>query len=382
MGFVSSNSWRLIGGAIAAIFLLNHLYLSDGSRPHRSIRSSMRYGASWRFKIPSWAKSEVPQDRLGFMPLSEDVDAMCKHHHWTPYQDRFHRRKIYDLIMVNDELDALLIRMGEMDQVDYFVIVESDLTFSDKPKPLHVAENWDLFAEHHSRMILHTLNTTGQTFEDTWGREKFTRNSMFDQVFPLLQDEQIATHGDVIIVADVDEIIRPEVLTALRNCEIPKRVRFQTHLYYYSFQWMPSNGEHEWRHPEATYYDGLTDTIRPDDLRYGQADINVYSAGWSCSYCFSRLQDIVNKVKSFSHQEMNKPEFTTPSKILQRVRMGQDMFDRGQLFRIDNNKDVPGFVVRNAEQFRYMLDRDSDDGGFVDAWDLVDAGDEAGLLSV
>jgi Glycosyltransferase family 17 len=39
---------------------------------------------------------------------------------------------------VNDELDALETRMGEMDQVNYFVIVESETTFSNKQKPLYL----------------------------------------------------------------------------------------------------------------------------------------------------------------------------------------------------------------------------------------------------
>jgi beta-1,4-mannosyl-glycoprotein beta-1,4-N-acetylglucosaminyltransferase len=368
------NVGRLVIGVVAFIIIFK-LFLGGGSSgSYGSSHGSSSWRSTWRLKIPSWAKHEVPQDRLGFMPLDETVEEMCAHYRWRPYPDRFHRRKIYDLIMMNDEFDALSLRMGEMgDQVDYFVVVESDLTFSDNEKPLHVLENWDAFSEFHHKMIRHTLNLTGKDFGgDAWGRESFSRNAMFDQVFPTLEDEQIATHGDVLIVGDVDEVVRPEVLTALRNCEIPRRVKLWTRFYYYSFQWLHPEGHAEWGHPDATFFDGLNDTVLPQDLRGGGTDVDVYSAGWHCSYCFSKLQDIVNKVKSFSHQEMNTPDFTSPAKILQRVRFGRDMFDRGNLYRIDNNRDVPGFVVRNADKFGYMLDRDAEDGGFEDAWDLLD----------
>lgn len=309
---------------------------------------------------------------MGFMPLGEEVEAMCAHYRWKPFPDRYHRRKIYDLIMVNDELDALALRMGEMDQVDYFVVVESDLTFSDNPKPLYVQENYDLFSKYHHKMIVHTLNMTGQTFGDAWSRESFSRNAMFNQVFPIMENEMIPTHGDVMIVGDVDELVRPEILTTLRNCEFPAKVKLWTRFYYYSFQWLHPEGHAEWGHPDVTFFQGWNLTIPPQDLRGARPDIDVYSAGWHCSYCFSRLKDIVNKVSSFSHQEMNTPDFTSPRKILDRVRFGRDMFDRGNLYRIDNNKDVPGYVVRHPDQYGYMLDRDAEDGNFVDAWDLIE----------
>lgn len=364
---------------IVGFIILFKLFFSGGTN-HSSSR--VWRGSNWQLKIPTWAKHEVEQDQLGFMPLDETVEEMCAHYRWVPYKDRYHRRKVYDLILVNDELDTLLLRMGEMDQVDYFVILESDVTFTDLPKPLHVAENWDMFAEHHHRMIRRTLNLTGQEFGDQWARERFNRNAMFDQVFLTLEDEEIAQHGDVIIVADVDELVRPPVLTALRNCEIPKRVQLWTRFFYYSYQWLQPESHSNWPHPDATYFDGMDNTIRPDSLRYppaGEKLSEIWDAGWHCSYCFDSLAKIANKLVSFSHKEYSGPEYTNPSKVLQRVRMGKDMFGRGDgdLHRVDNNKDVPGYLVRNAEKYAYMLDRDSENAGFEDAWELIEAEEAA-----
>src|SRR4051794_40531365 len=85
----------------------------------------------------------------------------------------------------NTELEWLEIRMGQMhEQVDYFVILESDLTFTDEPKPLYVRENWDRFKKYHHKMIIHTLEIEGATFTDTWSRETYSRNAMFNQVIP------------------------------------------------------------------------------------------------------------------------------------------------------------------------------------------------------
>lgn len=273
--------------------------------------------------------------------------------------------------------------MGEMaSEVDYFVIVESSVTFSDLPKPLHVRESWERFRPWHDKMILHTINATnptGKKFADAWERERFNRNAMFDQVFPGLTGEQKAWPGDVIIVGDVDELVRPEVLGMLRNCDFPKRTRLHTTIYYYSFQWISQgHGHGDWDHPDATYFDGFKNTLLPQALRDEGTEAEVWSAGWHCSFCFDLLEDIVTKVKSYSHQEMNRPEILDPKAIFQRVTNGEDMFGRmwSDCHRVENNVDVPGYLQRNSERFKYALDRDAEDGNFVDFWDILQQGDE------
>jgi beta-1,4-mannosyl-glycoprotein beta-1,4-N-acetylglucosaminyltransferase len=220
-------------------------------------------------------------------------------------------------------------------------------------------------------MILHTLNETGQTFPDAWSRESFSRNAMFDQVFPsLAKDEEKAPNsGDVIIVGDVDELVRPSVLSVLRNCAFPARLRLHTKIYYYSFQWLSQGrGFGDWDHPDATFYTDYATTIRPQSLRDEAAEGEVWDAGWHCSFCMPSLADIVKKIMSFSHTEMNRPEIVDPKSILQRVRMGLDVFARGRsdCHRVDDNRDVPAFLLRNRERFAYALDRDPVHGNFVD----------------
>ena len=338
------------------------------------ILSSHPSAPSWRsYSFSSFSHDAATSGPNGFMPVGSELEDMCMRYRWKPFPDRYHHRKIYDLILVNDELDALELRLSQMQQVDYFVIVESTTTFSDNEKPLYVQENISRYRKFHNKMILHTLNTTGQDFgSDAWARETFSRNAMFQQVFPTLTMAQTPTHGDAIIVGDVDELVRPEVLTALRNCDFPRRVKLWTRFYYYSFQWLCPEGHSEWGHPDVTFFDGFEETVLPQDLRSGPGTVSeVYSAGWHCSYCFRTLAEIVSKIQSFSHQEMNTPDFTDPRKILERVRTGRDMFARWDMYRIENNVDVPESVVKERTKWGFMLNRDGEDAGFEDAWEFV-----------
>jgi beta-1,4-mannosyl-glycoprotein beta-1,4-N-acetylglucosaminyltransferase len=56
--------------------------------------------------------------------------------------------------MINNEIDWLEIRLDTMAKhVDYFVILESTVTFTGLEKPLTLKANWDRFARFHKQMI-------------------------------------------------------------------------------------------------------------------------------------------------------------------------------------------------------------------------------------
>ncbi|KAL8705131.1 MAG: hypothetical protein Q9201_001734 [Fulgogasparrea decipioides] len=318
-------------------------------------------------------------DLHGFMS-TDQAQHYCETRRWKPYPYRNRRRKIYDLFIISSELDWLEIRMGELyKDVDYFVIVEAATTFTDAPKPLHVQENWARYRPFHSKMIHHVLNDSGVQFDGTWARESFSRNAMFDQVIPFLDDEKAAGLGDVILVSDVDEIPRPDTLRALRNCDFPRRLTLRSHFYYYGFQWLHRGDQ--WPHPQATFFEGPDHTVKPEDLRgTNDPEADLWNAAWHCSYCFGKLQDLVDKVQSFSHSELNRPEFIDRAKILYRVRHGVDMFDRDEekFDRVDNNKDIPRYLLENEDRFGYVLDRDPASGNFED-FEESDTFEEGGM---
>lgn len=248
----------------------------------------------------------------------------CNNYRLDPFpRDRVRSRKIYDLLLINTELEILDVRMGQMASgVDYFVILESDRTFTDRAKPLHVQENWTRFQAHHSQMIRRTMDLTTGDFSGKWDREHVSRNAMYSQVIPFLTGQEEAHTDDVLLVSDVDEFFKPETLKIFRNCIIPDKVTTQSDLFYYSFQWV---NEYNWMHPQATIYRGK-DTVLPQDLRgHGTDHMVLRDSAWHCSYCFPTVAEIVKKITSFSHTEFDKPEFKDPVKIVERVRNGRDM---------------------------------------------------------
>ncbi|KAI8629351.1 glycosyltransferase family 17 protein [Xylariaceae sp. FL1651] len=306
------------------------------------------------------------------------VQSLCRQHGWNPYKGT-HDRKVYDLIMINTELDWLEIRLNSTyHYVDYFVIVESDKTFTNHDKPLVIKENMDRFSAYSDKIIYHQLEIPDGFHSDranpAWAWEDLQRNAMYEQVLPRLTGRKAPVDGDVLVVADVDELVRPETMVVLRACAFPRRLTLRSHFYYYSFQYMHKGTQ--WSHPQATYYQGWR-TILPVNLRNSDGGLqplirlekgDLWSAGWHCSTCFSTIGEVLTKLASFSHVSLNQDVYRDRDRIADRVRRGKDLWDReGQEYdRVENNKDVPKLLLSEPDRFSYLLNRDGPTAGFQD----------------
>lgn len=307
-----------------------------------------------------------------------ETRGLCRQHGWTPFRNPA-GRKVYDLIMINTELDWLDIRLNTTyPYVDHFVIVESKKTFTNRDKPLVIKDNLDRFSAYRDKIIYHELEIPDGFHSDranpSWAFEDLQRDAMYKQVFPRLKGSKAPVSGDVIIVADVDEIVRPETLVVLKACNFPRRLTLRSHFYYYSFQYLHKGTQ--WAHPQATYYQGWR-TIPPVNLRNSDGGLqpliklekgDLWSAGWHCSTCFSTVNEVLTKLSSFSHIWLNQEVFRDRDRIADHVRSGKDLWDReGEEYeRIENNNDIPTALLGNPEKFSYLLNRDGPNAGFED----------------
>lgn len=318
---------------------------------------------------------------------ADDAEFVCKSVGFTPYGEQ---RKVYDLIMFSTELDWLEIRLHTLDPfVDFFVIIESPTTFTGADKPLILREHWDRFLPFWHKIIYREIHDP-LTSMRTWDHEDYLRNSLLYAIFPDLKGEEMPYRGDVLIVSDMDELLRPETMLLLRHCNFPARLTLRSQFFYYSFQYR-HRGE-QWAHPQATIYGGsVENTVAPNDLRMDLIGPGLlqypyryfrrfwdrgtlWNAGWHCSSCFSTIAEFQMKMHSFSHQSWNTEYNRLPETIAERVKNGEDLFGRpGEEYeKIEKNEDLPSYVLqqfRDMGRFRYMVDRSDSHAGFED-WDL------------
>jgi beta-1,4-mannosyl-glycoprotein beta-1,4-N-acetylglucosaminyltransferase len=344
-----------------------HYFSSQASEAHSITSSSIEFERTHQL------------NRNGFLDLP-DAKQLCSAHRWNPYKKREERRKVYDLFMINDELDWLEIRLRTLySSVDYFVILESNVTFTKLLKPIILKEQLGTprFKEWADKIIYKQVENMPMDAKRTWDLEDWQRNAMFTQTFPsFVGTEKEAKMGDVVLVSDVDEVPRPATIMVLRECDIPRRVTIRSQFYYYGFQFLHVGPQ--WAHPQATTFQGIEGTILPADLRNGEGGnrltawwekSDLWNAGWHCSTCFETVEEVLIKMKSFSHTGLNHEFFRDKNRIVDKVRKGLDLWDRkGEFYRKIEGplEDVPQCLKSDRKRWNYLLDRMGINGGFKD----------------
>lgn len=145
--------------------------------------------------------------------------------------------KIYDGLMLNDELDLLELRLMEIgDLVDYVVVVESNYTFRGDSKPLWFQEFRHRF-NHWESKIRHVVS------DPTMGSDPTVDNFIVPS-FEYAQRRGIsegfygADMTDIVMISDVDEIPSRRVLDRIRRQPPASPHVFEQKLFYYSVNWM------------------------------------------------------------------------------------------------------------------------------------------------
>jgi len=254
--------------------------------------------------------------------------------------------KIVDCFIFYNEMKMLEFRLKELnDSVDYFVLVESTKTFSNKEKPLLYNENKHMFSDYNDK-IIHVIidDFSNMDMSDPyWALESYQRNSISKGIERLnLNDD------DIIIISDVDEI--PKIKSIPDNLEDRKVHSLKQDLYYYNLN---TRCDEPWNDAKVmTYKTFLENDSNPQKIRRNnEGNINIPDGGWHFSY-FGDTDFIMNKIKMFSHQELNNDTYNRKDAIEDKIKNSKDLFGRNiayQHIEINNNKNLP-------ENYSILLD--------------------------
>lgn len=231
--------------------------------------------------------------------------------------------RLFDGFLFYNELDMLEYRLTVLDPyVDFFILVESTVTFAGNPKPLYYQKNKERYAKWNHKIHHIVVDDTPET-SSPWQRERWQRNKIADGLWGTT-----GRSSDLLIIADIDEIPNPAVLKLIRDEGLSTTSTLEMDMYYYTM-------EHRiglWHHPKITTgeelryrFDNNVDKLRmthPKDLR---GDI-YRDGGWHMSF-FGSVEFMQNKLRNFSHQEFNKPKYTSLEFLNDRVSKHTNLFD-------------------------------------------------------
>lgn len=221
---------------------------------------------------------------------------------------------IYDCFTFFDELDLLELRLRTLDEVvDRFIVVEADVSFQGARKPLNYADNADRFAAWADK-ISYVKVTDMPHGVSAWEREYHQRRAISRG----LED---ASLDDLVVVTDVDEIPRPEVLVRLAD-ESTGPVALRMEMYYYFANLLISRS---WDRPRAARWRDVRDA---QALRHMTGLPVIENAGWHFSY-FMDQDGIRRKLASFSHVEYANERYMSSIHIERSMKFGIRLFGGG-----------------------------------------------------
>ncbi len=255
--------------------------------------------------------------------------------------------KVYDCFTFFNELEILEIRLNELyDHVDKFVLVEARETHRGASKPLYYDENKKRF-ERFSDKIIHVIvdelstNTTLLSNEESgfcWARENDQRN----QIMRGLID---CEPNDLILISDLDEIVRPSVIPEIDRILNESRddirlVICRQKLYTYFINRLDSI---DWRGTAGILFKNLK-KCSPQYCRSIRqlSPYVVDNGGWHFSY-MGGYNRVVCKLSSFAHAECDTLENKSIKKIADKVR---------QLTLVDIDDTYPKYIINNLEKFK------------------------------
>lgn len=253
---------------------------------------------------------------------------------------------VFDCITFYNELDLLELRLNELnDVVDKVVIVESTVTFTNKPKPLYFAKNTHRFTKFLPK-IIHVVVRDSPNVSLPWIIEHH-------QFAAVMRGLKTAKKSDIILLSCTDELPRKEKILEYKNAKGKHKAFNQAVCQYYLNMRAVGKGS-VWPCTQMFRYSDLLTYADPYVARFSPIDLLIPDGGWHFTF-MGNTKRVQKKLASFSHQEFNNAKFNTAEYISRVVRQGKDLLGAEKHFVIAPNTFLPHYVQDHPERFRDVL---------------------------
>jgi len=279
--------------------------------------------------------------------------------------------RVFDCFTFFNELDLLEIRLHELAPVvDRFVIAESPVTFTGRPKPLHFQDNKARFAAFADK-IIHIVVDDQPVTDSAWERQWRQRNALDRGIADAAPD-------DLILLSDLDEIPRPETIRNIKKTP-PNRneiLCLELRMFYYfanlesDERWLRRGprclvnagyfGMQRLRNIKGPHLSPLRDFTRAISAwcESGRPVRRraIRDAGWHFSY-LGGIAAIHEKMRSISGGSKAPDDFKQLDKIMARVgnriAVRDGPFSQLHLRPIDDG--FPAYLRSNLERYRHLI---------------------------
>ena len=241
---------------------------------------------------------------------------------------------LIDSFLFFNETELTELRIKYLNKiVDYFVVIEADITHQGKKKAWNFPKILENNLKEFSKKIqYHQLNIDPEKIkneeswiidnvkgDDAWRIENFQRNYIKNAC-------QKFSDQDILIISDVDEIPSIEKLNFIKSCDFKKiaPVAFEQYLFHLNCNFLKLES---WLGSIVTTVQ-LCNDYSPNQHRRDRNIISHFNnAGWSFS-SFGGPQKVKEKLESIAHKEFNNDKFKNLDHIINCQKTGADLFHR------------------------------------------------------
>ena len=258
---------------------------------------------------------------------------------------------IYDCFQYFNEDHMLDLRMNILNEdVDYFVISESTKTHQGIDKKLNF--NLENFKKYKHKIIYTVADFTEKNKSSNHkGGESLIEQHQRNNILHGLDG---ANDSDLIILSDSEEV--PDLKKIDQIKPSTKFTAFAQKMFMYKLNLQNLN-ESGWIGSKVCQKKNLSLPQKLRDLKFKQypfwrvdkRNLQIINGGWHFSF-LQTPQQILTKIKSFSHGEFNSENINEKT-IEEKIIQNKDIFGRKtELKKISINNDYPDYVIQNKDK--------------------------------
>ena len=263
--------------------------------------------------------------------------------------------------MYFDEDLILDLRLNVLNKyVDKFVIAEATKDHTGKDKKLNFnINNFSKFKDKITYIVVDDLPMNIKHYKKNWPvhhlRDQHQRNSLY-------KGYKNCDDNDLIMISDIDEIPDPNKIKDFKitnkyACFIQKNFQSKINLLNISEKYWMGTKIIQKKYLKSPQWLRNIKTSKPKFWKFykpRQPQL-IYEGGWHFSF-LKEPERISKKIKSYSHSEYNKPEFTDEKKIKERIRNRIDIFDRDFKYKkVDLDNTFPKYILENLSKYKNWI---------------------------
>jgi beta-1,4-mannosyl-glycoprotein beta-1,4-N-acetylglucosaminyltransferase len=257
--------------------------------------------------------------------------------------------KVYKVSTYTDEKDITEIILNELKGiVDGFIFLEASKTYQMQPRKEFPAFPFKGDNIHHYTFTDYPPEATSMPADKI-------EELVTSQYIEILKKVGVQPE-DILLYGDSDEIPYKETVRELVP-HVKTGDIYALEMIFCNYWINCLSYEHPWTHFKVFNFQTLLDTggSPQENIRKKITGTIIPNGGWHWSW-FGGKERIVKKLESYSHSELNKPEFKTDEHITRCLDEGLDLFlrGRGKLLSLEDTP-LPQYVIDNIDKYTHLI---------------------------